>query len=78
MRAPLMAPPSLKLMSMYFPKRLELSFRMVLAFPKAERKTEIDWVQVTVPKVLEPFVGFTFVPSKMGFASRICCSIQEC
>lgn len=54
MRAPLMAPPSLKSMSMYFPKRLELSFRMVLALPKAERKTEIEIkksVQVTLLKV---------------------------
>lgn len=58
----MMAPPSLKLMSMYFPKRLELSFRMVLALPKAERKTEIEFkqrwrgdkrgVQVTLLKVL--------------------------
>lgn len=35
-----MAPPLVKLMSMYFPKRLELSFRTVLALPKAERQTE--------------------------------------
>lgn len=38
-RAPSMAPPLVKLMSMYFPKRLELSFRTVLALPKAEEKT---------------------------------------
>lgn len=37
-RAPSMAPPLVKLMSMYFPKRLELSFRIVLAFPKAGKK----------------------------------------
>lgn len=35
--APSIAPRLLKWMSMYFPKRLELSLRMVLAFPKAER-----------------------------------------
>lgn len=35
MRAPSMAPPLVKLMSMYFPNRLELSLRMVFAFPKA-------------------------------------------
>lgn len=35
-RAPSMAPRLLKWMSMYFPKRLELSLRIVLAFPKAE------------------------------------------
>lgn len=35
-----MAPPLVKLISMYFPKRLELSFRMVLAFPKAERQIQ--------------------------------------
>lgn len=34
--APSMAPLLLKWMSMYFPKRLELSLRIVLAFPKAE------------------------------------------
>lgn len=39
MRAPSMAPPLVKLMSMYFPKRLELSLRMVLALPKAVKKT---------------------------------------
>ena len=37
-RAPSMAPPLVKLMSMYFPKRLELSFRIVLALPKAGKK----------------------------------------
>ena len=36
MRAPSMTPLGLKWMSIYFPKRLELSFRIVLAFPKAE------------------------------------------
>lgn len=36
MRAPLITPLELKWMSIYFPKRLELSFRIVLAFPKAE------------------------------------------
>ena len=30
-------------MSMYFPKRLELSFRLVRAFPKASR-TGLDWI----------------------------------
>lgn len=38
--APSMAPRLLKWMSMYFPKRLELSLRMVLAFPKAS-----GWVE---------------------------------
>lgn len=41
MRAPSMAPPLVKLMSMYFPNRLELSLRMVLALPKAERKMNV-------------------------------------
>lgn len=35
--APSMAPRMLKWMSMYFPKRDELSLRMVLALPNAER-----------------------------------------
>lgn len=35
MRAPSMAPLLLKLTSIYFPNRLELSLRMVLALPKA-------------------------------------------
>ena len=42
-RAPSMAPPLVKLMSMYFPKRLELSLRMVLALPKAEWQM-CDWL----------------------------------
>lgn len=41
-RAPSIAPPGVKLMSMYFPKRLELSFRIVLALPKAEKKMYIS------------------------------------
>lgn len=36
MRAPSITPLWLKWISMYFPKRLELSFRIVLAFPKAD------------------------------------------
>uniref|UniRef100_A0A6B0U5G8 Putative secreted protein n=1 Tax=Ixodes ricinus TaxID=34613 RepID=A0A6B0U5G8_IXORI len=46
-----MTPCLLKWMSMYLPNLLELSLRIVLAFPNA---------------------------SKIGLASRICCSIQEC
>lgn len=38
--APSMAPRLLKWMSMYFPKRLELSLRMVLAFPNASEWAE--------------------------------------
>lgn len=38
--APSMAPRLLKWMSMYFPNRDELSLRIVLAFPKAGKKTE--------------------------------------
>lgn len=38
--APSMAPLLLKWMSMYFPKRLELSLRIVLALPKAKWKIE--------------------------------------
>lgn len=40
MLAPSITPLELKWMSMYFPKRLELSLRMVLALPKAEGKRE--------------------------------------
>ena len=48
--APSMAPRLLKWMSMYFPKRLELSLRMVLAFPNAARVGEGhgSWVTVMV------------------------------
>lgn len=42
MLAPSITPLELKWMSMYFPKRLELSLRMVLALPKAEGKREIS------------------------------------
>ncbi len=41
--APSMAPRLLKWMSMYFPKRLELSLRIVLAFPKAEWNEIVQW-----------------------------------
>ena len=41
--APSMAPRLLKWMSTYFPKRLELSLRIVFAFPKAERKINQEW-----------------------------------
>lgn len=40
--APSITPLELKWMSMYFPKRLELSLRTVLALPKAEGKREIS------------------------------------
>ena len=48
--APSMAPRLLTWMSMYFPKRLELSLRMVLAFPNAARVGEGhgSWVTVMV------------------------------
>lgn len=38
---PVGSPLKSKLMSMYFPKRLELSLRLVLALPKAS-KTQLD------------------------------------
>lgn len=41
--APSMAPRLLKWMSMYFPKRLELSLRMVFALPKAYWTKTIRW-----------------------------------
>lgn len=76
MRAPSMAPVLVKLMSMYFPKRLELSFRTVLALPKAEKK--ITFIFTTADQVLKKLTADELVPSRMGLASRICCSIQEC
>lgn len=79
-RAPSMAPPLVKLMSIYFPKRLELSLWMVLALPKAESKIYVlikqGRIQATMKTGLWLYV--VLIPSKMGFASRICCSIQEC
>ena len=49
--APSMAPRLLKWMSMYFPKRLELSLRMVLAFPNAASVGEGhgSWSRSTPP-----------------------------
>lgn len=44
MRAPSITPLGLKWMSIYFPKRLELSFRIVLAFPKAEGQRVMSMV----------------------------------
>lgn len=47
--APSMAPRLLKWISMYFPKRLELSFRMVLALPNAEWMDHTCQTLVYVP-----------------------------
>lgn len=75
--APSMAPRLLKWMSMYLPKRLELSFRMVLAFPNAS-----GWVaghgQGQPPPSRPPALRTLALPSKIGVASSTCCSIHEC
>ena len=63
---------------MYFPNRLELSLRFVFAFPKAV-STNIN--QVVVLKLLMKGLQYSYklcAPSRMGLASRICCSIHEC
>lgn len=101
-----MAPRMLKWMSMYFPKRDELSLRMVLALPNAERdareKSSLTllhtcnhhqylmplgfptaWHTVRFCCILTASAFgsrfyFLTLPSRMGFASRTCCSIQEC
>lgn len=43
--APSIAPLLLKWISMYFPKREELSLRIVLAFPKAKKKHKTPMAQ---------------------------------
>lgn len=61
---------------MYFPKRDELSFRTVLALPNAaESKNKIENFHLRNAMILYVYRD---LPSKMGFASKICCSIQEC
>lgn len=100
--APSMAPRMLKWMSMYFPKRDELSLRMVLALPNAERdaREESSWhfprairlfntsgtawhtarfcLAVVKRRCIWVLFDFSTLPSRMGFASSTCCSIQEC
>ncbi len=57
---------------MYLPNLLELSFLMVFAFPKAFKREE--WTLCTKLKKYPHHC----IPSRIGFASRICCSIQLC
>lgn len=82
--APSMAPRLLKWISMYFPKRLELSLRMVLAFPNAT-----GWAgghgqgpppphTHTQPQPPSLAPRARALPSRMGVASSTCCSIHEC
>lgn len=54
--APSMAPRLLKWMSMYFPKRLELSLRMVLAFPNAAGWADVhgSWSVSVAPQPPSP------------------------
>ena len=64
-------------MSIYFPNRDELSFRSVLALPKAKWQKIIISLHTT-KLIFTHFVQNTTLPSSTGFDSRICCSIQEC
>lgn len=77
-----MAPRLLKWMSMYFPKRLELSLRMVLAFPNAAGSGEAHrrGQPLPSPSTLAPShpLRAPGLPSRMGVASSTCCSIHEC
>lgn len=75
--APSMAPRLSKWISMYFPKRLELSLRMVLAFPNASGWGEGHGPGQHPPSPQPPLRALA-LPSRMGVASSTCCSIHEC
>ena len=71
-------------MSMYLPNLEELSFRTVFAFPKAKILKYLsicknkDIIVIDIICVDEIWLHDREIPSRIGFASRICCSIQEC
>lgn len=81
-RAPSITPSLLKKISKYFPKRLELSLRIVLAFPKAEMQKEKKKLLLFIRAIKTTFhndcalFGWCSLPSKIGLDSRICFSIR--